>query len=387
MRRSIILLALLGALVGCTEDQQPTVVKPIEVAWKEVTPPLPPGRSGRVAVRDATFCAGEWYVVGGTFDAAGESKPAAWRSRDASTWTDVAFQPGSFWAEQNILSSVACRDGRVAMVGAKSGGAHGNPRTSTWYARPDGVFVDVIAAFSLYGGPEAVNVGRLTSGPTGWLISGNRTSGAAVWISPDATDFTLIDSDPQLKSDPSVDTATRDAVFAGGHWTIVGSGSVPGRIPRLPLSWASDDAKTWRRLPVPQIPEFEDMQRVLPYNGELYAVGLRGNGFGTWQQGAGAQWRAGAAFGALDSAGRAAPFIAGLANPEPGLVTTVSDGAKYGLWASNDGQRWREVATPTRPTTAGEHIMSVAASGHSLLLLADDGQAGRVWLVDAMRYE
>jgi hypothetical protein len=382
------LLALLMVAAGCTSDEaEPARDKAIEVAWREVTPPLPPGATGRVAVRDATFCAGEWYVVGAVYDSAGETKPAAWRSRDASSWTHVAFAPGSYWGERNILSSVACRDGRVAMVGAKSGGAHGNPRTSTWYAREDGTFVDVIAAFSLYGGPEAVNVGRLTSGPTGWLISGNRVSGAAVWLSADATDFTLIDSDPQLKSDPTVDTASRDAVFADGHWTVVGSGTVPGRIPRVPLSWTSNDGKTWQRQPVPQTPEFEDMQRVLPYKGELYAVGLRGNGFGAWQQKPGEQWRAGSAFGALDSAGRAAPFIGGLASAEPGLATTVSDGSMYGLWASADGQRWQSVTTPTRPTTAGEHTMTVAGSGRSLLLLADDGQAGRVWLVDAMRYD
>jgi hypothetical protein len=168
---------------------------------------------------------------------------------------------------------------------------------------------------------------------------------------------------------------------------MAGSGTVPGRVPRVPLSWSSDDGVTWHRQPVPRAPEFEDIQRVVPYHGELRAVGLRGNGFGAWRQQTGADWQAGNSFGALDTAGRASPFVSGLTVADPGLVTALSDGLKYGLWASPDGQRWRPVTTPTRPSTAGEHIMTVAGTGRSVLLLADDGQAGRVWLADAMRYD
>jgi hypothetical protein len=37
------------------------------------------------------------------------------------------------------------------------------------------------------------------------------------------------------------------------------------------------------------------------------------------------------------------------------------------------------VRTPTHPTTAGEHTMSVASEGDQVLLLADDGEQGRLW--------
>lgn len=272
------------------------------------------------------------------------------------------------------------------MVGAKSGGAHGNPRTSTWYERPAGVMTEVVASFELYGGPRAVNVGRLASGDTGWLIVGNRVSGASVWVSPDATEFTLIDHDPQLASDPTVDTASRDGVFADGRWTVVGSGSVPGRVPRVPMSWVSDDGKVWTRQAITPGPEFEDLQRVVPYQGALLSVGLRGEAFGTWRRPAGADWRSGPTFGSLDRDRRASPFVSGLGIAGDGLVATVSDGTTYGLWASPDGQRWRSVTTPARPTTAGEHIMTAVGQASSVLLLADDGQAGRAWLVDSMRY-
>ena len=61
-------------------------------------------------------------------------------------------------------------------------------------------------------------------------------------------------------------------------------------------------------------------------------------------------------------------------------MASVSDGTSYRLWTSEDGRDWRPVTTPSTPSTAGEHSMSVSASGSSVLLLADDGETGRVWL-------
>jgi hypothetical protein len=373
-------VALLAA--GCTSTEEPE--GPIEVQWREVTPPLPPGASGRVAVRDATFCAGRWWVVGAVYDGAQNTKPAAWTSLDGNTWTHVSFAPQTYWGERNILSSVACHDDRLAMIGAKSGGAHGNPRTSTWYQRPDGSMIEVIAGFSLYGGPEAVNVGRIASGDTGWMIVGNRVSGASVWVSPDATEFTLIDKDPQLGSDPGVDTAARDLSFTSGKWTVVGSGTIPGRLPRVPMAWESDDGKAWSRQAVPPGAEYEDMQRVVPYRDGLLSVGLRGEAYGVWHRASGAGWEPGETFGVQDPDRRAGPSVAGLTTAGDGLVATISDGSRYGLWASPDGRRWRSVTTPTRPTTGGEHTMTAVASARSVLLLADDAQVGKVWLVDTM---
>ena len=42
---------------------------------------------------------------------------------------------------------------------------------------------------------------RLVAGPAGFLITGNRTSGAAVWTSPDASEFEIIEAAPGLASD------------------------------------------------------------------------------------------------------------------------------------------------------------------------------------------
>ena len=64
----------------------------------------------------------------------------------------------------------------------------------------------------------------------------------------------------------------------------------------------------------------------------------------------------------------------------PGLWTTTSNGVSYALWHSADGDGWNPVTTPEAPPeTGGEHILTVAASDETVLLLADNGSGGRLW--------
>ena len=68
------------------------------------------------------------------------------------------------------------------------------------------------------------------------------------------------------------------------------------------------------------------------------------------------------------------------AGTNSGVLATVSDAEQYSLWhADDDGADWRQLETPINPTTAGDHALAVSASDDTLLLLADDGTAGRVW--------
>jgi len=375
-------VAVLLLATACT-DADPageSSPEPLELAWTEATLPMPPGPPGRIAVREAIVCAGDWYVVGGVFppDPTEDSRPAAWSSPDGVTWTSLELDPQGYWAERAVFSSVACRDGRIAMVGAKSGGAHGNPRVTTWYQRDDGAYTDVVAAFELYGGPLAVTVQRIAGGPDGWLIAGARTSGAAVWLSEDATDFRLIDDDRGLSSDDTMETIAWDQVHDGERWTVVGSAAVKGRLPRVPMAWTSPDGEAWHRQEVPGSDGFTDLERVIRTPEGLLAAGLRGDEFGTWERVDGTWHRLGT-FGALDPDRRAGPYVSGLTQFAARVFASVSDGTSYALWASADGREWRAVTTPTNPTTAGEHIMSISSSGSSVILLADDGETGRVW--------
>lgn len=378
MRRAIGAVLLL-IVAACTDaEKEPPAV--LTLAWAETSLPVPDGQRGRVAVRDAVRCDGQWYVVGAVFSGPHESGPAAWSSPDGRSWTSLVMRPRGYWAKRNVIYSVACRQGEVAMLGAKEGGAHGNPRVSTWRALPDDSFESVTAPFELYGGPHAVNVGRLAAGPPGWLIVGNRFSGAAVWTSRDAREFRLVDDDPALRRDAELDTFAVDAAYAEGAWTAVGGAQRPGRVARVPMAWVSTDGLAWRRMKVPYDEKFAELQRVAPIADGLLAVGVIGDRFGTWHE-SGGRWRAGARFGNIDQDVSAAPFVSALAVAGQQVVAVVSDGDQYALWASPDaGAHWSPFDTPTQPRTAGEQILVARTSGNEVLLLADDAKSGRLWL-------
>jgi hypothetical protein len=376
-----LLVAVSAVLVGgCSSEDHPSGPR-ADLSWQEVQLPFPPGPTGRVAVRDATSCDGTWYVVGAVIGDDGSSRPAAWTSSDGTAWRSMAVDPADYWAKRAILSSVACRDGQVAAIGAKSGGAHANPRTSSWYQRADGALVDMRATFVLYGGSQAVSVNRIAAGPEGWLIGGNRRTGAAVWLSSDATDFRLVDDDPALSSDAALQTAALDQVHDGAGWTVVGRAALPGRISPVPMAWTSPDGLRWQRQEVrPGTDGYADLERVIRVDDDVLAAGIRGERFGTWRR-ANGRWKAHATFGALDQGGSGAPFVSGLASASDHPLATASDGTRFHLWADL-GDGWHEVATPTHPDTAGDQQLTVAAASQKVLLLADDGRSGRIWLAD-----
>ncbi|MGO4255961.1 hypothetical protein [Marmoricola sp. RAF53] len=381
--RARVLAALLlvastaGLLAAC--DDAPSAPADLPASWNEVTLPVPPGPAGRLAVRDATWC-GRWYVAGGVLGGDGSSRPALWTSTDGSRWTVVPTAATDLYAKKSVLSTVACRGAQVAAVGAKSGGAHALPRTSSWYLRPDGTLVDVRAGFELFGGPAAVSVNRVAAGDDDWLIAGNRRSGAAVWVSPDATAFRLVDDDPALSSDAGGGTAALGQAHDADGWTVVGRRQPPGRISPVPLAWSSADGLRWQRQDVPAATAgFADLERVVPVPGGVVAVGLRDDRFGAWTRTHG-QWRAGPAFGRLAGSGGGAPFVSGLATDDGGTLAAVSDGRRFGLWVDRGKDGWRAVRIPLRPPTNGDSTLTVAGDGTRVLLLADDGRAGRVWL-------
>ena len=291
------------------------------------------------------------------------------------------MEPTDYYSRRAILYSVACRDGAVAAIGAKSGGAHGNPRTATWRLREDGALQNVTASFELYGGPHALSVNRIASGPDGWMIAGSRSSGGAAWAAgPDATGFRLVDHDPELASNASRTTSALDVVHDGAGWTVVGRAEETGRVSSVPRAWASTDGTRWSTQEVrSRTTGFADLERVVRDGDGLLAAGIRDRRFATWRRTDG-RWRAEESFGALDRHGTGAPFVSGLATSAGKAVATASDGAVFRLWAETGSRTWRPVATPTRPANNGDDLLTVAADDATVLLVSDDGTSGRVWL-------
>jgi hypothetical protein len=375
------LLAGLLGLTGCSSGDG-SARRPLHLQWQEVSLPLPPGPAGRFVVRDATPCAGSWYLVGAVAGTDGSTRPAAWTSADGRTWRSLAVEAHQYYARRAILYAVACRAGAVAVLGARSGGAHGNPRVTAWHQRADGALQDVRVPFELFGGPNAIAVSRIAAGAGGWMIAGGRTSGAAVWLSRDATTFQLVDDDPALSSDATRRTNAWDVTAGASGWTAAGWAQVSGRVAPVPMAWSSTDGRHWRRQEVPPATAgFADLERVVDVGDRVLAVGIRGDRFGTWER-LGDQWRAAAVFGALDPRRSSAPNVSGLAAGPPGALTTVSDGVHVRLWFGDRRDRWDEVVMPTRPLGSGDRQTTVAADARDVLLVSDDGTSGRVWLAD-----
>jgi hypothetical protein len=374
-------LALLTAtlLGGCDEPEPDRLT----ISWSERALPAPAGLPGRSVVRDAVQCGEGWWVVGAVFlddpTETRDTRPAAWFSPDRETWTAVPVATTTYWGRRAILNSIACSRDRIAVVGARSGGAHGNPRVTTF--RLDGdTLVDVPADFVQYGGVTASNVGPIAGGPTGWLIAGNRVSGPAVWSSDDPRDFTRVEGEPGLTDDGDLTSLAQGAGWSGEEWVLVGAGARSGRhLDQDPLAWTSPDGLTWAPEEMPARAGEQDVHRVaLLDDGRLLAVGRDGERFAAWTRDS-QGWSDPVGFGAVADEWRGTPYVASLAPTPVGVLATVSTGEHYELWQTDDGRAWRRVDVPLEPQTAGDHTL-MAVAGDDLLLVADAGDGGHVWV-------
>lgn len=292
-------------------------------------------------------CDGLWYVVGATRDPAGATRPAAWTSPDAVTWQRVRFtpDPASQYGPQNVISAVACAAGRVVMLGSASGGAHGNPRVSTWRRLPDGSMAENTAPFETYGGDTAVDVAHLSAGPAGFAMAGTRSSGAAAWLSPDGARFTLFENAPGLAG-PSVG---RDVVpLPDGRWAVVG-----GRDDRA-AAWYSRDGRRWTAADLPSGgSDWSELHRAARDGDDVVAVGPRGTAFGVWRLHAGV-WTDLGVFGGAPTG------VQSLAVAGDRLIAVAG-----GLWLSTDGKSWQQRTVPVTPlaATGRDHTLLVVTAG------------------------
>ncbi|MDG4826979.1 hypothetical protein O7635_34470 [Asanoa sp. WMMD1127] len=380
------LAALLLVVAACeAEAPPPTPPQPVSPQWKPVTLPVPPGPAGRVLARDITRCGQAWYVGGAVQSPDGATRPALWSTTDPAGLTGWAARPvdtvGDYYAIRSVLYALGCRDGLVGAIGAKSGGAHGNPRVRTFWSRADGTLVAVPSTdFELYGGARQVSVNRIAGGgPGGWLIAGNRAGGATVWTSPDATKFTIHEDLPPLASSPDLATSSLDTTVTAAGWLVAGGGRPAGRIDRDPYVWTSVDARSWTRVPLPGTADDEEAQRLARTADGIVAVGLAGTAFGAWHGDAnGGGWSAVTRFGATGSGAVAGVETVAVLDDRLVAATVGADGHR--LWTSDlSGKEWRSLTTPVQVGPGGATAAAVGGGGGTLLLAVDDGTTSTIW--------
>lgn len=322
----------------------------------------PPGTPGQLAVRDVADCGGTWYAVGGVLGPGDATRPAGWSSVDGRTWRSVTFAPlsTSLYGPQNVIYSVGCTAGRVVMIGSRPGGAHGIPRISTWQRRADGAMAEVFAPFDTYGGDDGVDAARVAGGPHGFLIAGNRASGAAIWLSPDGAAFRLFEKVPGLADGAGRRTAARDGVEdADGRWVVVGGIAPVTSLDQAPAVWTTRDGADVAPAVVPAPAGFNELQRVVRLGDDVVAAGPRGDRVGAWREHDGS-W---AEAGAFDGHAIQSLAVAG---------DDLFAAADAGVWRSGDqGGSWKRYAVPKGA------VAPVALAGRAGGLLLASG--GRVW--------
>lgn len=364
-------VAVAGSVAACGGGASPS-----RLTWQERNLPVPAG--SHAVVQSATWCGRRWYVAGATAGARGNTRPAMWASADGAQWRPVALHPGAdYYAERAILTSLGCSRGHVAALGAKPGGAHGNPRVETWHQGGDGSLTAVRAPFEQYGGQDAVSVNRLSGGAAGYLVTGTRVSGAAVWSSPTGRRFILHARAPGLANTGSATTQALDAAWWHGSWTVVGDSSrSSGRL--VGTVWSGTGAGPWTPAPLPGGTRLATAERVTVAQTGPVVAGLDDGAIGLWSEGPDG-WSLATRFGALRPGATSPAFVSGLARTGGGFAVTWSDGAAFHL-ATGTASSLSDVPLPTPVDVRGDHTVTVAAHGEHLLLLTDSGRDAHAWL-------
>lgn len=385
MPRAFVALVLAaGALAACS-DRGPAGAGGLQ--FEPVDLPRADGATARVVA--VTQGNGTWWAAGSTIDGDGVRRPALWRSDDAAAWEAVPTAPVSFYGEKAELYTVAAGPAGVVAVGAASGGAHGNPRTASWVVEGDGLR-EVAAPFEQYGGPRAISVRSVASGPDGFVIIGmrraaNERTGGVAWVSPDGLGFTLVDDDPALQSAPDELVHPLDVAGTADGFVAVGDVMLSGRgtLDTEGIIWTSPDGHAWTRLAV-GADELEEagsvsVAAVAASPGGLVVAGVatddegadvivwRAQRGGGWARDRVPAWGADPLVTALAADG-SATVVAGRAGDR--AVTAVSDG---------EGRNWQVAPLPDgAPAGAHVYIDVAVAGGVAVVAAADDAHAG-IW--------
>jgi hypothetical protein len=366
-------LLLVTGIGGCTSTRSEPQPSPAQLGWQQLASPDP-----RAIVHTVVACEGSWFA-GGAVQLGGDPsvppneqqdalyRPALWRWRDGA-WSELKNQPRSYYGERAILRSVACKDGRLAAVGAASGGAHGNPRVTTWLGPVNGPLVqNADQDFELFGGPSAISVGDITAFRAGFAITGNWLNGKqlpspAVWLSDNGTSWRRLPDLPELTSTAQLARWANAITSDGARLLVAGQERDGTRI--LPFVVASDDGDKWQRISVPG----EGSAR---WANDHVVLVLTANKVLSWRDGKSSEFT-------MD-AGPRPPELTSAVDTGSVLLAGGCGGTACGVWMQPKGGGWQSTVLPAQLKASPSSAIRLAELDGKALMLLTDGHTAQLF--------
>lgn len=348
----LLALALLAGLLGCGRPEP-------ELAWSRVEVPDGVTPLLLVAVADDLLVAG-----------AAEDLPTPRVLRlDGDGGLDpVPVTADSYYGVRALWFDAAVRGEEVVAIGRQSGGAHGNPRWTTWEGGAAGVVEQPEQPLSVFGGWGAGGLAGITLTADGPVIVGTRTGEVPgldirLWL-PDGDDWVEQPSaGTALAASDDVRPVATDVVVDGDALLITGlvqsdDGRVAAAVWRAP-----GPAGPWQRVDLPAEGRVVSAQDALCDAGRCLVVGRADGGVAAW-------WVEGAEVSPTTlpevPPGRTTDDV-----PAPvlwqGTFAVVLPNGEDGLVAVSEDDGWR-----TLPGPPGRPVAAAAAHG-ALHVVTEDG--------------
>jgi hypothetical protein len=258
-----VLVVLLGAALvaaGCTAGEEPD--ERVRVGWQQLE--VPDGLTPVLAVGT------DRGLLVGAEDPEAPSRPRMLLLSDG-TWSTVPVEGSTYYGRLGRWRSIAVRGDRIVAFASQPGGAHFNPRWTTWEGTFDRL-VERPQPYTTFGGWDAgaiqqvvfvgepVVVGSWAGEDVGldialWSLHGH------AWVRRSSAGTALASERAAI---PSV----RDAAVRGGHdLVLVGSVTKADAGVQLRPSWwqGGSPPRSWRRAALPSLA-----------SGEALAVGCMG---------------------------------------------------------------------------------------------------------------
>ncbi|NNC13599.1 hypothetical protein HII28_17165 [Planctomonas sp. JC2975] len=263
----------LVALVGCTASEpgpSPTrsTSEVVSQGWTEI--PVPTA-GARVLV---FLIVGNRTLALGSVWHGSTRAPAAWSTTDFARWTALTVHPVTGYGRlaEFTMGAVDTTDrhtpGRIVAWGQAFGGAHSNPRPTTWTGSPgaphtSGMLTEHEQPFTMFGGEDAIATDAEAAYGGTMLLAGSwdsRTTldgpgryGAAVWLSGSGTTWTRHTDLAGLSSSNGEQTSAVGAAAGPTGFVLVGASARYGQSgpPSTALAWFSNDGLAWQRVALP----------------------------------------------------------------------------------------------------------------------------------------